>query len=293
MSDAPQGPGSPFTTLFDDTSNQQAPALSEAFQRLYGGDWHFEPPRDRPYTYSNFVISRDGRISYSLPDHVGGGAVSGFNAHDAWLMGLLRARADAVIVGDVTLRVEPEHLWTSEFIFPKDASAFAALRSHWGLQSHPIQVFLSLEGDLNPEATVWQHPELPVIVATTARGRARVQEFIRTGTPKNQILLPDVGDDTVNLERLMQVLYAEYGIKTLLCEGGPRVYGSFVGAKLMDEEFLALSPIVIGQDATRSRPGLIEGMPFTPETSPRSKPISLKRAGDYLFLRSKLEYPNG
>jgi riboflavin biosynthesis pyrimidine reductase len=63
-----------------------------------------------------------------------------------------------------------------------------------------------------------------------------------------------------------------------------------LGAKLIDEEFLTLSPIVIGQDSARSRPGLIEGVPFTPENAPRSIPISLKRAGDYLFLRSKYEY---
>jgi hypothetical protein len=63
-----------------------------------------------------------------------------------------------------------------------------------------------------------------------------------------------------------------------------------VSASLIDEEFLTLSPIVIGQDAARSRPGLIEGAPFTPENAPRSIPISLKRSGEYLFLRSRYEY---
>jgi riboflavin biosynthesis pyrimidine reductase len=217
---------------------------------------------------------------------MGGGDVSDFNAYDQWLMGLLRARADAVIVGDMTLRVEPDHLWTSAFICPSDAQAFAAMRANAKLAPHPLQVFLSLEGDLNPDAAIWQHPELHVVIATTARGRARAGQL----SSRARTDLPDVGDDTVNLTQLMHVLRQEYNIKTLLCEGGPRVYGSLMAAGLIDEEFLTLSPVVIGQDANRSRPGLIEGVPFTPVTAPRSRPMSLKLAGDYLFLRARLEY---
>jgi riboflavin biosynthesis pyrimidine reductase len=44
-------------------------------------------------------------------------------------MGLLRARADAILVGDNTLRAETEHLWTAAAIFPDDAAAFAAALS--------------------------------------------------------------------------------------------------------------------------------------------------------------------
>jgi hypothetical protein len=50
---------------------------------------------------------RDGRVSFSEPRHLGGGDVSGFDERDRRLMGLLRARADAVMVGDGTLKAKP------------------------------------------------------------------------------------------------------------------------------------------------------------------------------------------
>ena len=117
------GPGEPFKVLADedDGPGERLPA---AFRRIYGGDWPLPPPGpERPYTYVNFVVSRDGRVSFDEPGHRGGGEISLFSAHDRWLMALLRARCDAVLVGDATLRLEPEHLWTPEYAFPGDAAA--------------------------------------------------------------------------------------------------------------------------------------------------------------------------
>ncbi len=276
-----------FQSLLEPTNRQSnSQGLPEAFRLAYGGDWLFDAPTDRPYIYSNFVQSRDGRISFGIPGQAGGGEVSGFNLHDQWIMGLLRTRANAVIVGDVTLRIEPDHIWTHQYICPKE-TAFDDLRISFGVATNPLQTFLSLEGEFNPSSPVFARADLHIVIFTTARGRDRAKNLEGVAA---KVDLPEVGTDRVDLERVMQVLHHDYKIKTLLCEGGPRVYGSFVAAKLMDEEFLTLSPMVIGQDAERSRPGLIEGAPFTPENAPRSIPVSLKRAGDYLFLRSKYEY---
>ena len=266
--------------------NTASPSLPMAFQQVYGGDWQYQVPANRPYVYSNFVQSRDGRISFSLPNQSSGAEVSGFNQHDLWLMGLLRARADAVIVGDNTLNIEPDHIWTHQYICPKE-TAFSSLRDSDNLAPAPLQTLLSLEGIFNPSLPVFARSDLHIVIFTTARGRDNAKNLEGVAA---KVDLPDVGDTTVNLERVMQILHTDYNVKTLLCEGGPRVYGSMIAAKLIDEEFLALSPIIIGQDATRSRPGLIEGAAFTPENAPRSIPISLKRAGDYFFLRSRYEY---
>ena len=108
----------PFTLLFDDEAKDEF-ALPKNLHAVYGGDWLLPRVNGRPYTYANFALSRDGRVSFNVSGHLGGGDVSGFNAHDRWLMGLLRARADAVVVGDNTLRLEPDHLWTCEYIFQR------------------------------------------------------------------------------------------------------------------------------------------------------------------------------
>jgi riboflavin biosynthesis pyrimidine reductase len=275
-----------FQSLLEPGFNPDLQRLPEAFRLAYGGDWLFDTPTERPYIYSNFVQSRDGRISFAMPGQSSGGEVSSFNFHDQWIMGLLRTRADAVIVGDVTLKIEPDHVWTHRYICPSE-TAFDDLRSSFGVAPNPLQTFLSLEGEFDPNSPVFARADLQVVIFTTARGRDRAQNLEGVAA---KVELPEVGTDRVDLNRVVQVLHHDYQVKTLLCEGGPRVYGSFVAAKLIDEEFLTLSPVVIGQNAERSRPGLIEGVAFAPENAPRSIPISLKRAGDYLFLRSKLEY---
>src|SRR2546422_6136092 len=111
---APRG----WFELLLDQDDAEGPGLPDGFRAVYGGDWLL--PRRDQYVYVNFCIARDGRVSFADPGHLGGGDVSGFDAHDQWLMGLLRARCDAVMMGDGTLASEPEHLWTPEFICPTD-----------------------------------------------------------------------------------------------------------------------------------------------------------------------------
>ena len=55
----------------------------------------------------------------------------------------------------------------------------------------------------------------------------------------------------------------------------------------VDEEFLTLSPRLVGSEASSGirRPSLVEGVGFDPASAPRSVPISLRRAGEHLMLR--------
>src|SRR5262249_914183 len=119
-----------FDVLLD-RDDAQGSGLPEAFRAVYGAYWHL-PSGDAPYVCINFVTARGGRVSFSEPGHLGGGDVSGFDARDQWLMGLLRSRADAVMIGDGTMSAEPEQLWTPAWICPPDADAFAAWRAHEG-----------------------------------------------------------------------------------------------------------------------------------------------------------------
>ncbi|HCJ33407.1 MAG TPA: hypothetical protein DHV65_03790, partial [Ktedonobacter sp.] len=62
------------------------------------------PSHKVPYVVGNFVTTLDGVVALNEPGHVSGGDISGYNHHDQMVMGLLRAIADAVIVGAGTLR---------------------------------------------------------------------------------------------------------------------------------------------------------------------------------------------
>jgi riboflavin biosynthesis pyrimidine reductase len=231
------------------------------------------------------VISHDGRVSFNLPDALGAGSVSLGNRHDQWLMGLLRARADAVLVGDNTLRLEPEHVWTSAWIFPEDSAAFAGLRQAEGREKLPLQVFASLDGTVPAEAAIFQHPGIRIVIATTTPGIARARALLARYTCVEYL---DLGPERTDLTLLTRALYRDYGVRSLLCEGGPRLYGSLLAAGEIDDEFLTVSPITLGNPATGTpRPSLVEGVAFDPATAPRAGLISVRRAGDFLFLRSR------
>jgi len=134
----PNAPAGWFDVLLD-RDDEGGAGLPEAFRAVYGGDWRI-PAGDVPYLCVNFVTARDGRVSFSEPGHAGGGDVSGFDDRDRWLMGLVRSRVDAVMVGDGTMSAEPEHLWTPAGICPSDADAFAALRELEGRREQPLLV---------------------------------------------------------------------------------------------------------------------------------------------------------
>jgi riboflavin biosynthesis pyrimidine reductase len=283
----PAGPGDTFALLFDDEAHQPA-HLPEPFRRIYPGDWRPLARRDRPYTFVNFVTARDGRVSFAEPGHAGGGDVSGFSAPDRWLMALLRAGADAVMMGEGTLHAEPDHLWTSDFIFPDDAAAFMELRRHLGLNPLPLHVFVSLEGKLNPSAAVFGRPDVHILVATTTRGRPEAEARLRGCAATIEVLA--LGDDSADLNSLVRLLHARYAVRALLCEGGPRLYGAMLAAGLVDDEFVTLSPLMVGETPGKPRPSLVEGVGFAPGHAPRSTLISLHRVHDYLFLRSRWSY---
>jgi riboflavin biosynthesis pyrimidine reductase len=283
------GPGTPFVSLLDEDADPGL-RLTEAFQRIYGGDWPLPAPAAaRPYTDINVVVSRDGRVSFAEPGHLGGGDVSGFDAHDQWLMGLLRSRCDAVLSGDNTLRLDPPLLLTPDYIFPTNAAAFAALRAAEDRPAVPLHILLSLDGDLPSEAAVVGRPEIPLLIATTSHGVATARAVL--GHRAN-VVVRDFGRVRVNPAALLTALRREYGIRSLLCEGGPRTYGSLLAAGLVDDEILTLSPIVIGNHPPgtgRPRPSLVEGIAFAPGQAPAQRLLTIRRAGDHLFLRSRYQ----
>jgi len=280
------GPGTPFELFFDsDDSLDVSQGLPASLREVYRGNWVLPETAHGLYCYSNFVMSHDGRVSFNVPGHEGGGDVSDFNPHDQWLMGLLRARADAVIVGANTLRSESEHIWTAQFIYPGDADGFGELRAAESRASTPLQVFVTRSGDISGDAAVFQDPTLSVVIITSEHGRDNLPV---AHLPRVTVIV--AGEREVDLPEALSRLNSDYGVRTVLCEGGPRVYGAFVAAEVLDDEFLTLSPVLIGASAAEPRPGLIEGLAIPPGSTQRSRLVSVRRADDHLFLRTSFDF---
>jgi riboflavin biosynthesis pyrimidine reductase len=205
-------------------------------------------------------------------------------------MGLLRARCDAVMVGDGTARAEPEHVWTPTHLGGADAAAFEWLRAHEGRAPVALHVFCSLTGEIERHWAAVARDDIALVVATTAAAAPEARRRL-AGRPDTEVVA--FGDDRVDTAALTRWLLAERGVRSLLCEGGPHLYGSMIADGAVDDEFVTLSPVLMGGVASSGarRPSLVEGVGFAPGASPKAVPLSLRRAGEHLMLRSRVVRP--
>jgi riboflavin biosynthesis pyrimidine reductase len=262
---------SPFEVLFE--AELPSYALPEELARLYGSLGF----ADR-VVYSNFVSSLDGVVA--LGSGVSAGSIiSGKNPADRFLMGLLRACADAVVIGAGTMRATPGHLWTPAHVFPDLAAEFAALRQTLGLSAEPRLVLLTATGDLD-----FKHPALVkgAIVLTTKRV---AEQIARRLPPACEVIALGAGK-TLNIKHAFGEL-PKMGFDVVLTEGGPSLMGELVKAELVDEMFLTLSPVLAGRDKAL-RLGMVQGVEHLPKFPVWSRLLSARRHGDFLFLRYAL-----
>src|SRR5512147_2469665 len=161
-------PLTPLESLFDAARGDDLP-LPPDLSALYG-PLRFPAWEGRPYVIGNFVTTLDGVASLSAPGLEGGGPISGSNPHDRMVMGILRAAADAVIVGAGTLRSVPRHLWTAEYICPALAGEFGRLRAALGKNGPPLNVVVTARGDIDRDLPVFRSGEVETLVVSTREG---------------------------------------------------------------------------------------------------------------------------
>ncbi len=252
--------------------------LGPALEARYGGPLAFPIPRERPYVIANFVSTIDGVVSFALPGGSDAGKISAGNPADRFVLALLRACADAVIVGAGTLREEGAHLWTPEHVFPDEASAFAALRLARKRQARAHTVFVTASGDIDLGAPAFATGN-DVLVITTARGKDHL-----ANAPGHVRVRAASGQRPSGAE-IVRIAQEETGGRLILTEGGPRLLAEFVRARALDELFLTIAPQLAGRSKDERRLALIEEAAFAPEDAPWWRLRSVKRADDYLFLR--------
>lgn len=269
--------------------------LESLYEREYGGDLpllpelailygrlQFPPHIGRPYVIGNFVSTLDGVVSLNIPGQSGGGPISGFNPQDHLVMGLLRAVADAVIVGAGTLRADPQHRWTAAFVAPAHASAYQQLRMRLGKPESPLNVIVTARGEVDLTLPVFQSGEVPVLLATTAQGARRIHA---QSVPPSVRVTGIQPAGSLSPRAIVQAVCAVHQCHNILVEGGPQLLGDFFAGGLLDELFLTLAPQIAGRDSTTSRPGLVTGQRFAPEHPLWGTLVSVKRGGSHLFLR--------
>ena len=279
----------PIRTLFATQPTEPSEtALPEGLRARYDGNLSFPPaPEERPYCIANFVSTLDGVVSFNLPGQSEGAQISNSNEEDRFIMGLLRASADAVVVGSGTLQAAGPHgSWLPEAVYPAAKDLYQKYRTEvLRKPEYPLVVIVTGTGGLDLTSAVFHTPRTRVLILTTEQGKRRLSQSGSEALASVEVKALSTAEERISPSAILTLLRQEAGVELLLHEAGPTLFGEFLAGGFMDELFLTVAPQIAGRDAVHPRPGLVANVQFSPATAPWWKLISAKSAADYLFLR--------
>ncbi|MGI8902503.1 MAG: dihydrofolate reductase family protein [Solirubrobacteraceae bacterium] len=180
---------------------------------------------ERPYTIVNFVASVDGRASIG-----GRSGPLGDDGDHAMFHGL-RERVDAVLAGTATMRIERY----GRIVRGEEPRRRRAAR---GLAAEPLAAVVTRSGEVPTDVPLFAEPESRIVVFSPT-------ELNLTGCAAGVTAVRlDPGELT--LTTALRRLRADHGVRWLLCEGGPTLFGALLHEGLVDELFLTLAPKLAG-----------------------------------------------
>ena len=215
---------------------------------------------ERPYVFTNFAATVDGRVAIDGKSGAIGSSV------DTAMFAALRSRANAIMVGGGTFRTETYGRLIRD-------AAVRERRELAGMAPDPIAVIVSGRMNLPWEGSMFTSGFGSVVILTTSDA-----EPPETATPVE--VFRDEGE-VVDLAGAMRRLRTERGVGALLCEGGPTLHGRLIELDLVDELFLTSGPLIGGGDG----PGIFSG---SGEGGPRLELVWLLREGSELFARYRV-----
>jgi riboflavin-specific deaminase-like protein len=188
----------------------------------------------RPFVAINFAATVDGRATIE--------GVSGpiGSAEDTHMLGGLRTRFDAVMIGAGTMRAE-------RYGRPVASQAKREARERIGLPHDPLMVIVSGRFDLPWDAPLFTDGGGRVLIFTAAADAVAPQTAASVRVVRHE--------GSVDLAEALRHLREERGIRALLCEGGPRLHGQLQAAGAVDDLFLTTAPKLSGGGSPR----IVEG----------------------------------
>ncbi|HWF72872.1 MAG TPA: dihydrofolate reductase family protein [Solirubrobacteraceae bacterium] len=179
---------------------------------------------ERPYVIANFVASADGRAT------LGGrsGPLGDDGDHETFHG--LREQVDAVLAGTGTLRAEHygRLVRTPERVERRVAH---------GLAPTPLMCIITRSGALPTDIPLLADPESTVVVYTGSPVEIDAAAAVEVVHVDPAELTPVT---------VFRRLRADHGVRSVLCEGGPTLFGALVHAQVVDELFLTVAPKLAG-----------------------------------------------
>ena len=195
------------------------------------------PGGKRPCVLLNMISTADGRAT------IEGRSGPLGNRADRELFHGLRRSVDAVMAGAGTIRAERYGRMIRE-------QGSRRWRRERGLSPEPLAVIVSARLALPPDLPLLACADARVVILTpsaaTLPAHAASVEYVRASR-----------GGSLDLAEALELLSERFGVRTLLCEGGPHLNSQLLLAGVVDELFLSLSPKLAGDPpAAPDEPGV-------------------------------------
>jgi len=187
----------------------------------------------------------------------------------------LRLAVDAVMAGASTVRVERYGRIIA------DASR-RRLRLERGLSEEPLACIVSGRLALEADIPLLADPAARVAILTPSAASlpesAAEVHYVRAAR-----------DGLLDLPKALAELRERFGVRTLLCEGGPHLNAQLLQAGLVDELFLSLAPTLAGGDPAAGGEALriVAGTELSPPL--QLELLSALESESHLFLRYRVK----
>jgi riboflavin biosynthesis pyrimidine reductase len=185
-------------------------------------------PEDRPHLVLNMIATADGGAT------LGGRTRALGDDVDREVFHGLRTQVDCVMVGAGTARIERYGRLVRD-------PARRERRAAAGLAPDPLACVVSGTLDLPADLPLLQDDDSRVVVITGSDASlpdvpAEVA-YMRAGSGR---------DPRPALTPFIRLLRSDHGVRSILCEGGPRLNASLLAEDLVDELFLTVAPKLVG-----------------------------------------------
>ena len=193
------------------------------------GDAQRELP-ELPEVAVNFALTWDGRVTtrhrtradFSSP-------------RDKRRLLEIRASGDAILAGRGTVETERMRMRIPE-------EALRATRVGLGRTPEPYRVVVSGSGRLDPNWALFSETDgAPVLIFSTSRIPPEV-----SGAIGDRATLHLTDGNRVDLRGMLQTLRSRYGVRRVICEGGPVLLRELLNENLVDELNITFCPRIFG-----------------------------------------------
>ena len=209
----------------------------------------------RPFVRVNCAMSADGKLAGEERKQI---RIS--SEEDIKRVKALRKSYSAILVGVGTIIADDPHLTI------KNAN----------YEENPIRIILDTNGRIPDSARVLDG-KAPTVIVTCEECTKEWPgvESIRCGKGR------------IDLTRLMEYLYKEYNLESIIVEGGGEIIASFFREKLVDEYSVFVGGLIIGG---RNAPTPSDGDGWVAENGVRLKLFSAEVLGNGALLTFLPEY---